>query len=412
MKTFISIIITITGIFIFLSLPLYANAEENQHPDRFGYSDFTEYLMITDAMAESEEYPHFLELNAKRYEDYRSANPGLSFDLIIAYVNAFLDKEPYEDVQPVPDPYNINVLVNKMFNLPPDWAPDDMVDLGGRHMLREEAAENFLLMKEAMLEDGLNLVIIATHRSYNTQRNHYNNAVAAHGLASADAGFARPGHSEHQTGLAADILHRAHQGGLMMNQGFENSKQFTWLLDNAHNYGFILRYPQNYRNLSGFIFEPWHWRYVGIPVATAMYDKEIVLYEEFYGRYLAQGIQDKVNEFIMQQQAIADAEEAVRIEREIFEAEEAARIAAQQAEEAIKTAAQIIAAEHTAAIEAAISAARSEAEIIANELAVTEKAVRDRESAVSGRHLTGLFLVLILFTATSIMYIMKKKNTK
>jgi hypothetical protein len=89
---------------------------------------------------------------------------------------------------------------------------------------------------------------------------------------------------------------------------FERSRQFAWLVENAHEYGFILRYPLGYTEISGYIFEPWHWRYVGIPIATAMHNKEIISYEDFYGRYLVQDMRDKVNEYIREQQRLADAE--------------------------------------------------------------------------------------------------------
>jgi len=371
---------------------------------------FEEYREIIAAMAEAEEYPHYLEVNSQRYIDYHAKNPDMAFDLVIVHVNAYLDKEPYVDIQSAPDPYKMTVLVNKIFKLPSDWAPTDLTDIGGRHMMREEAAEHFNMMRDDMLEDGLNLTVVITQRTYSSQQNHYNNAVARQGRASADAGFARPGHSEHQTGLAADVLHRAHSGGLMIHQGFENSQQFTWLVENAHNYGFILRYPNGYRNLSGFIFEPWHWRYVGVSIATAMYNEEIALYEEFYGRYLAQGVRDKVNDWVIEQRALAEAAETERIAAEEAAAAEAIRIAEEEAAEAARIAAETEAAEKAAAEEAARIAAEEEALKLAEETATAEKAARIHEATTKNRHFIELFAVIGIVVLSFLIYLMKKKK--
>jgi len=288
---------------------------------------------------------------------------------VIAYVNVNIDKGPYNDIEPVAEPDEITVLLNKHFALPSDWSPSDFVDIGSGHLMREEAATHFILMREAMREVNLNLVVVVTYRSFSTQRNHFNNALARSGRAVAEGSNARPGHSEHQTGLAVDVLHRGHDGGLMVNQGFERSRQLEWLVENAHNYGFILRYPNNYRNISGFIYEPWHWRYVSVPVATAMHERGIVLFEEFYGRYLVQGVVDKVNAYILHQQALANAEKAAEeAAAEAAEAAETARVAgeameaARMAAETAETARMAAEAEGAAADAAASAAAEEDAE--------------------------------------------------
>ena len=377
-----------------------------QLSDIFDEVTFEEYREIIAAMAETEEYPHYLELNSQRYVEYLAKHPDMAFDLVIAHVNAYLDKDPYVDIQSAPDPYKMTVLVNKIFRLPSDWAPTDFTNIGGGHMMREEAAEHFNMMRDDMFEDGLNLTVVITQRTYNSQRNHYNNAVARLGRASADAGFARPGHSEHQTGLAADVLHRAHSGGLMIHQGFENSRQFTWLVENAHNYGFILRYPDGYRNLSGFIFEPWHWRYVGVSIATAMYNEGIALYEEFYGRYLAQGVRDKVDKWVIEQRALAEAAEAARIAEEEAAAAEAIRIAEEEAAEAARIAAETEATEKAAAEEAARIAAEEEIARIAAE----EEAARIREATTKNRHFLEFFAVIGITLLSFLIYLMKKNK--
>ena len=90
----------------------------------------------------------------------------------------------------------------------------------------------------------------------------------------ADSCSARKGHSEHQTGLAVDV-----EGENKDYDLFENTKEFDWMNKNAHLYGFILRYPQNKTNITGFKFEPWHYRYVGKEIAKKIYEKKITLEE-------------------------------------------------------------------------------------------------------------------------------------
>jgi D-alanyl-D-alanine carboxypeptidase len=236
------------------------------------------------------QYPHFLRENLQRYESYYETNPELQFSKVIAYVNANIDLGGYNGIQTVDDPESIAVLVNKNFELPLGYEPD-LVDAGYGVRLREEALEQYTRMKEDMADLGLRIYVIAAYRPYRTQASKFNAALASSGRASAERQFARPGHSEHQTGLAVDVLQRTiSREEAMSALRFENTDQYAWMRENAHNYGFILRYPREYRDVHGFIFEPWHWRYVGVDIATAMFDEGIVLFEEYYGMYLAPGI--------------------------------------------------------------------------------------------------------------------------
>jgi len=393
MKRLVIVILFAAVILVLLpfSVPVYANYSIVK--DSFDAFDFDEYMDIIAEMAKTEEHPHYLAENSQRYKAYQESNPNIPFDKVIAYVNVNIDLGHYEEIVTVADPDKITVLVNKNFALPSEWEPDDFVDIGGGHLMRREAAEMFNNMRDAMREANMNLTVVVTYRSYARQRNHYNNAVARNGRANAEAGFARAGHSEHQTGLAIDVLHKGHDGGLMMHQGFEGSRQIKWLIDNAYEFGFILRFPEGYRNLSGFIYEPWHWRYVGIPVATAMHNEGIKLYEEFYGRYLAQGVQEKVKNYVLEQQAIAEAAEAAAIaEAEAAAAaEEAAQLAA--AEEA----------EMARITEELMEAARKAAEARLAEQEATEP---EPEMPSGNRHFLegiaaiGIILIIIILSLT------------
>jgi len=255
--------------------------------------DFKTYHAMMADIAATGLYPHFLEENAQRYEAFQAKNPDMPFGTVIAYVNVNVDIGFYNYVEIVPDPYENSVLVNKNFALPSGWMPEDFVNIGSGHRLREDAAEYFAKMRAAIAQEGMRLQIIATFRSYQTQAGTHSRGVSRHGLASADRQFARAGHSEHQTGLAVDVLHRS--GFQFMTQArFQYRSEFSWLMENAHKFGFILRYPYEYRHIHGYIFEPWHWRFVGVEIATAMHNEGIVLLEEFYGRYLAPAVLERV----------------------------------------------------------------------------------------------------------------------
>jgi len=398
----------IVGVFTLLSFFISAYAEYDYDINAFDELEFEEYLAIIAAIAETEGHAHYLAINSQRYEDFQEKNPTMPYDVVLALVNVNADREAYSDLQMVPDPYETTLLVNKSFFLPEYWEPSDFVDIGAGHLLREEAAEHFAKLRDAIGEDNLNLVIIITYRSYSSQRNHFNNAVARLGRANAEGGNARPGHSEHQTGLAVDVMHRAHDGGLMMEMRFENSRQFDWLVENAHKYGFILRYPRGYRIHHGFMFEPWHWRYVGIPIATMMYNEEIPTYEEFYGKYLIQGVRDKVNLYINEQRMLAEEAEAAALAE--AEAAELAAIEAAEAEAAAIAAAE---ASELAAIEAAALAAKvneTKTVLTATASKITASMTYHHETTYATRHFIEGIATLSILTAVLILHITRKRK--
>jgi len=365
--------------------------------------EFEEYLAIIGAIAEAEEYPHFFAENAERYNEYQERNPDMPFDVVIALVNVNNDMVAYRDVDIIADTTEISLLLNKHFSLPPDWVPDELIDIGNGYLMHPQAAEQFEKMREAMREDNLNLVVISTYRNFARQRNLFNNALASRGVVRAERAFARVGHSEHHTGLAVDVMHRGHTGGTMTGMRFERSRQFSWLVENAHEYGFILRYPQGYLEIGGYIFEPWHWRFVGVPIATAMYDREIASYEEFYGRYLVQGMRDKVNEYIKEQQRLAEeAEAAAAAEAAALEAAIAAELAAAEAAEAemARVEALIRAAAQTAAAEAL---ANAEAE-----LTELERIINDATNF--SIHLSGMTSILGLTAIAAVLYVTSRES--
>ena len=118
------------------------------------------------------------------------------------------------------------------------------------------------------------------YRSYELQENLYTGYVASHGQESADLESAKPGHSEHQLGLAMDL---SIDGTL--DESFGLTEQFDWLQENAYKYGYILRYPKDKVYMTGYAYEPWHYRYVGVEAATIIHNEDIT-YEEYCVKYL------------------------------------------------------------------------------------------------------------------------------
>lgn len=175
---------------------------------------------------------------------------------------------------PTADPL-VRAVVNKKHpNSPESYVPGDLVSIGNGQQLRKEAADAMALMQAAATAAGAGLVMGSGYRSYETQKTLYANYVKQDGQAAADRYSARAGYSEHQTGLVMDFA--------PIDDSFANSKQFTWLMANAHKYGFVLRYPVNGESITGYMYEPWHWRYIGVADATAMHEDEVNTLEQFY----------------------------------------------------------------------------------------------------------------------------------
>ncbi len=204
--------------------------------------------------------------------------------------------EPTIEPEPTVEPVNtintdmfydldsILILVNKKHDLPSDYEPNDLVKPNVKSnksglSLRQEAALAIEEMFNKALEDDITLVLGSSYRSYSYQSKLYNNYVAKDGEEKANKYSAKPGQSEHQTGLAADISDAS--GSNYLKQSFKDTPEGIWLKDNAHNFGFILRYPEGKEEITGYMFEPWHFRYVGIEEATKIYNSNLT-FEEYY----------------------------------------------------------------------------------------------------------------------------------
>ncbi|WP_141919066.1 M15 family metallopeptidase [Klugiella xanthotipulae] len=184
------------------------------------------------------------------------------------------------------DPTSLWVVSNKTRPLTPlDYAPTDLsmpqgIGNANGHPLRAEAARALETMHTAATAAGLSLRITSAYRDFAYQTRLYNGYVGRDGQAAADTYSARPGYSEHQTGLATDL---DDSGSCGLQACFAQTATGAWLAEHAPEYGFILRYPDGKQGVTGFTFEPWHFRYVGTDLALEMRRTGVTTLEEFFG---------------------------------------------------------------------------------------------------------------------------------
>ena len=223
------------------------------------------------ATAAAEQSAAFItELEAKRKEPVYITLPG-----------AQRIQAPVENYE---DPTNLWTLVNKERALPMDYVPPQLVIPGlsvranstdDEKHVRAVIADPLAQMFSDAAKAGHSLTIGSGYRSSATQESLFNSYVASAGYEEANKYSAHAGHSEHQTGLAVDISTTTQQ--CYLSACFINTADGQWLSENAHKYGFTLRYPDGKEAITGYNFEPWHYRYVGVDLATALYESQITL---------------------------------------------------------------------------------------------------------------------------------------
>lgn len=240
------------------------------------YIDITNYYNITNFNVD----------NIDRYNQYYEPN-NYSYQDVVTYVNINLDLKAYSVTKEVEDPNNLLVLVNKYNFLPNNYKPEDLTYVPGAYgnnvPMREVIKEPFIeLQKAAEEEIGIILKPTTAFRDQSFQNTLYNNYVAKDGVEAADTYSARPGFSEHQTGLAIDL-----KNTLISSSTRLNDSDFEWLSNNAHRFGFIIRYPKEKVDITGYQFENWHIRYVGLNIAKTIYENNLTL-EEYIDLYITE----------------------------------------------------------------------------------------------------------------------------
>lgn len=217
---------------------------------------------------------YYIPDNLDRYLAYSPKTDNI--DDIISIVNVGADSEWYTNTEETNLDDGIKMLVNKFHYLNEDYLPDDIVPISNwyayeGHSTKKEVYDHYVSMWKDANEQGLVLLVNSSYRTFEEQQEQYD--------MSNDDYASRPGYSEHQTGLALDIVSDGVQGN-----EFENTDEFKWLQENAHKYGFILRYPKDKEYITGYNYESWHYRYVGEELATKVKESGLT-YDEYYAYY-------------------------------------------------------------------------------------------------------------------------------
>ena len=228
---------------------------------------------------------YFLEKNLKTYLEYIKENDKSLTD-IVAIVNVKANNDWYSNTEKSDISKGILMITNKHYNLDNTYNSDNMVNIskqysyGTNQKVTSETFNAFLNMFNAAKKENLTLIINSSFRSYEDQDEIYNYYKDLKGEDYANTIAAKPGFSEHQTGLSIDIQTYGSTAST-----FEEFDEFKWLSDNAHKYGFILRYPKDKEYLTGYTYESWHYRYVGIEAATYIYENNIT-FDEYYAYFV------------------------------------------------------------------------------------------------------------------------------
>lgn len=230
---------------------------------------------------EFEKIEFYKEELKDRYKQYQKENPNLTPKEIVTHVNIGIDNNYYENTKETKYLNQSYILVNKYNYLPENYIPENLEEIDKKYSiggmkLVNYAKEAFEKMASDAKNENLSIIAMSTYRSYKYQVNLYNRYKQQDGEETADTYSARAGFSEHQTGLTVDVYN-----GKKDYTEFENTKEFTWMQENAHNYGFILRFPKEKTKLTGYQYESWHYRYVGKEIATYIKEKNIC-FEEYY----------------------------------------------------------------------------------------------------------------------------------
>ncbi|WP_254842777.1 D-alanyl-D-alanine carboxypeptidase family protein [Bacillus sp. MRMR6] len=217
------------------------------------------------------------------------SSPGQENDLLSLESIFFNEVKQVDGKNIIQNSTNTMALVNKEFYLPEDYVPEDLVrpevpfsfgDVeNDKSLMRKEAASALEKMFAEAEKAGIELFAVSGYRSYERQKILFDAETSRVGIEQAMQVVAIPGSSEHQSGLAMDISSRA--VALNLVEGFADTDEGKWLAENAHRFGFILRYPKGKEQITNYIFEPWHFRYVGNKAAQIIHEYNWTLEEYF-----------------------------------------------------------------------------------------------------------------------------------
>lgn len=255
----------------------YSKEEITNITEVLNKEDITKILELDyqESLAKIVKQTYYIPKNLFTYLEEAKKNQDI--EKVISLVNTGSYQSWYTNTKETDLNKGYSILVNKYNYLKEDFSLDDLTPIsimyayGDQHKTRKEVYDQYVKMWKAAKKEDLTLIVNSSYRTYAKQQSEYN--------ASDDDYAAKPGFSEHQTGLALDIVTYDTQGN-----DFENKPEFNWLQNNAHNYGFILRYPKDKEDITGYHYESWHYRYLGVDMATKVKNSGLT-YDEYYAYY-------------------------------------------------------------------------------------------------------------------------------
>lgn len=232
---------------------------------------------------------YFLYKNLDNYLSYIEEEEENNLSKVIALINTNANNKWYSKELKSNVSLNEKMIVNKFYALDENYTPKNLVNIPlnysygkeGDNKLIDYAYDKFMELWEEAHNAGYYLMVTSSYRSYKDQQDIYNYRKNTQGEKKADQTAARPGHSEHQTGLVIDMTSKNEP----FADEFTNSKAYLWLKENAYKYGWIERYEENKTYLTGYSPESWHWRYVGVEIAKQIHDENIT-FDEYYAYYI------------------------------------------------------------------------------------------------------------------------------
>ena len=204
-----------------------------------------------------------------------------------------LEETKEEAEEHLPEDWNL-ILVNKTHPIPEDYQVE-LKSIGSGHQIDARAYDDFKAMIQASKKDGVTIYVSSSYRDMNKQITLYEKKTDSYlqqgysledALSKAGQVVAVPGTSEHHLGLAIDVVSSEYR---KLDEKQENTKGFQWMKEHSWEYGFILRYPNGSTDITGIIYEPWHFRYVGLEAAKEIYERDITLEEYLGARPVSEG---------------------------------------------------------------------------------------------------------------------------
>lgn len=282
---FVLVVVLITALITKTIKGIYLIITDKKEPEIIEKKEEKKEKKVKEEKTSFEQLSYYKDTNHNRYIRYQNKNPNLSIETIVTYVNIGLDNPYYTYTNKAKDLNKITIIVNKYNYLTRDYVPKNLESIPLSYArsgmkLVNVAKDAYVEMAKAAEKQKLKLVVTSSYRDYEYQEDIYNRYVKSDGKEAADTYSGRPGFSEHQTGLAVDLYN-----GKKLYTEFENTKEFDWMQDNAYKYGFILRFPKDKDNITGYQYESWHYRYVGKEIAQYINEHDIT-YEEYYAQFL------------------------------------------------------------------------------------------------------------------------------